>query len=89
MSMTVPEAAKVYEEAKRTIDREKERLEASAEVLKAYFRKRPEKRDYRGRIGYALSSRRILDNKKVKDELGGRLDDFKKTISIESLSLLK
>ena len=87
--MTVAEAAQVFERSKRVIDQEKVRLEAASEVLKEYFQKRPDKRDYRGRIAYAVSGRRILDQKKVKEELGDRLDDFKKTIQIETLSLLK
>jgi hypothetical protein len=87
--MSVAEAAQVYEDAKRRIDHEKSRLEASSEVLKEYFRKRPSKRDYRGRIGFAVGTRRILDNDKVKAELGDKLDSFKKTIKTETLSLLK
>jgi hypothetical protein len=87
--MSVAQAAQVFEDAKRRMDEEKSRLEASSAVLKDYFRKRPDKRDYRGRIGFSVGSRRILDNEKVKQELGERLDDFKKTVTTETLSLLK
>ena len=86
--MSVAEAARTYEETKREMDRLKGQLESSSEVLKEYFRKNG-KRDYKGRIGYAVLSRSQLDTAKVKAELGDRLEDFLRRISYEQLSLLK
>jgi hypothetical protein len=86
--MNVTEAAKVWEDAKREIDRLKPELEQAAEILKAHFRGN-KKRDFRGRIGYAVSTRLSLDTAKVKAELGDRLPDFQKRVDIEQLSLLK
>jgi len=86
--MNVTEAAKVWEDAKREIDRLKPSLEQAAGVLKEYFRAN-KKRDFRGRIGYAVSTRIQLDTTKVKAELGDRLADFQKRVDIEQLSLLK
>lgn len=88
MSMSVTEAAKVWEESKRILDEHKPRLEAAAEVLKEYFRTNG-KSTYRGRISYALSKRKRLDTKKVKAELGDRLADFQVDSRYETLSLLK
>jgi hypothetical protein len=86
--MNVTEAAKVWENSKREIDRLKPQLDQAAEVLKEYFRAN-KKRDFRGRIGYAVSTRVQLDSAKVKAELGDRLSDFQKRVDIEQLSLLK
>lgn len=86
--MTVAEAAKTWAETKRQIDALKPKLETSAEVLKEYFRK-TERSNYRGLIGYAKTVRKRLDTKKVKAELGGRLEDFQVPSTAETLSLLK
>lgn len=86
--MTVTEAAKVWLEEKPEIDRRTARMKAAAEVLKTYFEKTG-KQDYRGKIGYAVLSRRQLDTDKVKAELGERLSDFQKRITYSQLSLLK
>ena len=87
--MTVPQAAKAWEEAKREIARLQPKLDTAAEVLKDHFRKPPDKRDYRGRIGYSVASRAQLDAARVKEELGDRLPEFQKTVTYETLSLLK
>lgn len=92
MSLTVPEAAKQWLEARaQRIDAER-REKAAAAVLKPHLRKRLEKGlspTYRGRIGYALSIRRRLDTARVKAELGDRLGDFEVPSEVETLSPLK
>lgn len=87
-SMSVAEAARVFEECKRSEQETKARLEVASETLKAWFRKSG-KQDYRGRIGYARASRTTLDTAAVKAELGERLRDFQKLVPYEQLSVLK
>jgi hypothetical protein len=86
--MTVAEAAKLWEESKREAERIKPELERAAEVLKQHFRKTG-RTGYRGKIGYAKTTRLQLDNAAVKAELGDRLGDFQRRVEIEQLSLLK
>lgn len=86
--VTVTEAAQVWEQAKRDERDAKTRLEAAGEVLKEYFRARPNKRDWKGRIGFGVKSRRQLDTKAVRAELGDRAADFEKVVTWEELSLL-
>ena len=87
--MTVAQAAKVWAEEKQEIEARKARMDAAADVLKDWFREHPKQRDYRGLIGFAVSSRLQLDTAKVKTELGDRLPDFQKRVTYEQLSLLK
>jgi hypothetical protein len=86
--MTVADAAEVWEGAKREAERLKPELERAAEVLKQHFRKTG-RTDYRGKIGYAKTTRLQLDNATVKAELGDRLGEFQRRVEIEQLSLLK
>jgi hypothetical protein len=86
--VNVTEAARVWIEAKREMDRLKPQLEAAAEVLKEHFRKTG-RATYRDRIGFATLSRLQLDTDKVKAELGARLPDFQRRITYDQLSLLK
>lgn len=85
---TVAEAARSWEEAKREMERLKPQLERAAEVLKTHFRKTG-RTDYRGKIGYAVTTRLQLDSVAVKTALGDRLGDFQRRVEIEQLSLLK
>lgn len=87
--MSVTEAARVYEEAKRQEQELKARLEQASAVLKTWFHEHPDKRDYRSRIGFAVASRTQLDTAAVKAELGDRLSKFQRTVTYEQLSLLK
>jgi hypothetical protein len=86
--MTVAEAADRWEEATRAVKALEAERAAAGEVLKAYFRKNG-KRDYKGRIGFAVLSQTRLDTAKVKGELGDRLPEFQKTSTYEQLSLLR
>jgi hypothetical protein len=86
--VNVAEAADQWEEAKREIRRLEPQLQAAAEVLKEYFRKNG-KNNYKGRIGYGVGTRRTLDSKAVRLELGDRVAEFEKQVTVETLSLLK
>ena len=85
--MTVAEAADIFERNKREIDKRRPQMEAAAKRLKEHFRKTGS-HTYKGRIGYARSTQRRLDQDKVKEELGARLPRFQKTVDVESLSLI-
>jgi hypothetical protein len=85
--MTLAEAARQYEESKRILAKHEPLKEAAADVLKTHFRKTG-RSSYNDRIGYSTSQRTVLDQDKVKAELGKRLPRFQKTQTIESLSLL-
>jgi hypothetical protein len=86
--LTVAKAADQWEAAKRKMQALQVELDAAAGVLKDYFRA-SNRRDYKGRIGYSLAVQHRLDTEKVKAELGKRLPDFQRPVTIESLSLLK
>jgi len=86
--MTVAEAAKVWEDGKRQLEKLKPQMDQAADVLKAHFRKSG-KTDYRGRIGFAITTRLQLDTAKVKAKLGKKLGEFQRRVEIEQLSLLK
>ena len=85
--LTPTAAADQWKEAKRELDQVQGRLKAAEGILKEHFQKTG-KQKFRG-IGYSQSSRLMLDNAKVKAELGDRLPDFQKRVPIESLSLLE
>ncbi len=78
----------MWEETKRQIDALQPQLEASADILKDYFRS-TKRQDYKGRIGYARTVSLRLDTKAVKAELADRLDEFQVRSERETLSLLK
>jgi hypothetical protein len=89
--MKLSEAARTWAESKRELERLRPRLEAAAEVLKEHFRGSDD-REYRsrhGRIGYAVTARLQLDTEKVRAELGDRLSDFQRRVTVEILSLLE
>jgi hypothetical protein len=67
------------------------RLDAAGDVLKEHFRDSDD-REYRsrhGRIGFAVTARLQLDTDKVRAELGDRLPDFQRRVTVETLSLLE
>jgi hypothetical protein len=85
--VTVAEAARQWEEAKRAIAENEPLLKAAAEVLKEHFRK-TERHTYKDTIGYSTSTRKVLDQAMVKEELGDRLPRFMREQQVESLTLL-
>jgi hypothetical protein len=86
--MTVAEAAKTWEEGKLELERIRPAMDVAADVLKTHFRKTGRKQ-YQGRIGFAVTTRMQLDTAAVKRELADRLEKFQKRVEIEQLSLLK
>ena len=86
--LTIAEAARIWEEGKRELERIRPGMDVAADVLKTHFRKTGRK-NYQGRIGFAVTTRVQLDNAAVKLELADRLDKFQRRIEIEQLSLLK
>jgi hypothetical protein len=85
--LTLTQAADQWEQAKRAIDKNKPLLEEAAAVLKDHFEKTG-RRTFRDRIAYAVSTRTVLDQQKVREFLGRRLPDFQSTSTVKSLSLL-
>lgn len=86
--LTVAQAAKQWETAKRLIDEQEPLLKESAAVLKEHFT-RTGRATYKDRIAFARSTRKVLDQGAVAEFLGAKIEDFKKRIPIESLTLLK
>lgn len=86
--MTLAEAVKVWIEAKRVSRDAEAKLKASAAVLKEHFRKTG-KNNYKGKIGYALTTYCALDLEAARAALGKKLDPFEVTRERETLSLLK
>lgn len=85
--ITVAQAADRWEKAKRKLVELQTELDTTSDVLKEHFRKTG-RHEYKGRISYSVQVQHRLDTAKVKAELGKRLPDFQKPVTIESLSLL-
>lgn len=86
--MTVTEAAKVWVETKREMQRLEPQLKAAGEILKAHAEK-TKKSDYRGLIGFGRKGRTILDKDKIAAHFGDRLPEVQRKITWIELSLLK
>ncbi len=88
--LTLAEAAKQWEQAKRESERQKGLLEEAAGVLLAHFEKTG-RGAYKGRIGWSWrGGSLVLDQPKVREFLGDRLTEFqKRTDRSRSLTLLK
>lgn len=89
MSMSVAAAAELWEQSRATKKEAEEQEEAAKAVLLEYFRSHPDKREYKGRIGYSREVQARLDTAKVKLELAGRLDEFQKAVEVERITLLR
>lgn len=87
MSMTVAQAAKVFREKKPELDRLEAEVEQAKEVLKEYFRKN-EKRKYRNLISYASWYQRRYDFDKLREHLGDQVEEFKRPVLIETVSII-
>jgi predicted membrane metal-binding protein len=84
--LTLAQHAAQFLKAKRLERQAKALRDESDPALKAYF-KRTGKTAYKG-IGYSKSTNQILDQRKVKEFLGPRLERFMKPSTREQLSVL-
>jgi hypothetical protein len=87
-TLSMTKAVERWVKAKRAAAAAEAELEATRSVILQWFRDRPEKRDYRGEVGYAVTVSQILDHEKVKAHLGKDLPKFQKPSRRETLSLL-
>ncbi len=86
-AMTLPEAAKTWIETKQQLQELEPKLKAAAAVLKEYFRRTGRSR--RGRISYALTTYRSLDQATLEEEVGiEAVERCKVQRERETLSLL-
>lgn len=83
--MSPTTAAREWLEAKAQRDAAQRRVDASAKVLKEYFRARPKVRRFRG-VEYASSSYTALDTDKARELLGPRVAEAEVTRTRETLS---
>lgn len=85
--MKLAEAADVFLEEDRRYREAKARRDVAADMLKDHFRKTG-RRTYKGKIAYSVGTQTRLDTAKVKVELYERLDEFQKTVTVETVSAL-
>jgi uncharacterized membrane-anchored protein YhcB (DUF1043 family) len=87
--LTVAEAAEQWVTCKREMDRLKPQLEEAAAVMLEHFAKTG-RSQYKGIVGVVTNAGRlVLDQKKVREFLGGRLGEFqKRTEPSKSLTIL-
>ena len=88
--LTLAQAADQWVRGKKQAVRGKALMEEAAPILLKYFA-RTGRTSYKDRIGLVLTpSKLILDQQKVKEELGRRLSQFqKRTKPSKSLTLLE
>jgi len=86
-TMSLAEAADIFVETTPAIKELEAQRGTAKQVLLEHFRKTG-RHSYKGRIGYSRSLRTVLDQEKVKRELGRRLPKFQKTVSSESVTVL-
>lgn len=85
--LTIAQAAEQWIDRTRRLRTLKAEREEAEAILKAYF-KRTGRKTYKDRIAFAITTRVILDQPKVRAFLGRRLPRFQRESRSETLSLL-
>lgn len=86
--MKVAEAARAWIKVKRQLEAIEPEFKKAGEVLKEYFRESG-RNNYRGQIGYALTTYKRVDVAALRAELGEEIKKFEVRSERETLSLLK
>lgn len=86
--LTLAQAADQFERASNAKKLAEAEIEEAKAVLVTHFEKSG-RSTYKDRIAFALSTRNVLDQAKVREFLGAQLADFQKITTIRSVTLLK